>query len=40
MVENYPQHNINLDKIPEKLSYEAMEAKYDFNLADENHKLG
>jgi hypothetical protein len=40
MVENIPLHDIDLEKIPEYLSYEAMEAKYEFDLEDKDRFLG
>ncbi len=40
MVEKNPQPNIDLKKIPDYLSYEAMEAKYDFDFEDQDRFLG
>ncbi len=40
MVEKNPQTNFDVDNIPYYLSYEAMKAKYNFNLADKNRFLG
>jgi hypothetical protein len=40
MVEKNPQPNIDLKKIPDYLSYEAMEAKYDFDFKDQDRFLG
>ncbi len=40
MIANNPQANIDLNNIPAYLSFEAMEAKYEFNLVDKNRVLG
>ncbi len=40
MVEKKPQLDIDLNNIPENLSYDAMEAKYDFDLENKDRFIG
>ncbi len=40
MVENIPQTHIDLENIPENLSYEAMETKYIFDLNNKKLIIG
>ncbi len=40
MFANNHQANIDLANIPAYLSYEAMEAKYEFDLSDQDQVLG
>ncbi len=40
MVEIIPQTHIDLENIPEYLTYKAMETKYIFDLNNKNLKIG
>ncbi len=40
MVENIPQHHIDLENIPEYLNYEVMETKYNFDLGNQKDIIG
>jgi hypothetical protein len=40
MIANMQQANIDLANIPAYLSYEALEAKYEFDLGDDSLILG